>query len=148
MKTIQVALAAAQIMILAVPAFTDCSLVLKNGRRLTVENYREEAGMISFYGLGGEIKIPKDQIERIERVSGQEPTGLVVPKIEKEPSVVRVEPTLKPNIGPQPVKDKKVVADPKAEARVKEEKEYQEKLKKVTEQLKQLRDQYAREARG
>ena len=149
MKTIKVALAAAQIVILAVPAFADYSLVLKNGRRLTVENYREEAGMISFYGLGGEIKIPKDEIQRIEKVTGQEPTGLMIPKTDKQPAVAGPEPTLKPNIAPQALKPKEPSAAEKlAEARAKEQKQYEEKLVAVTEQLKQARESYSQAARG
>ena len=40
-------------------------LVLKNGRQITVQSYREEGSMIKFNGLGGEIGLPKDQIQAI-----------------------------------------------------------------------------------
>jgi hypothetical protein len=147
MKTIKVALVTVQIVGLALPAFADYSLILKNGRQLTVESYRENGGMISIYGLGGEIKIPKDEIERIEKATGQESTGLVIPKT--QPVAPAPEPTLKPNIAPQALKPKEPSAAEKlAEARTKEQKQYEEKLVAVTEQLKQARDSYSQAARG
>src|SRR5262245_32552075 len=43
-------------------ASADYTIELKNGRRITVQTYREEAGMIKFTGLGGEIGLSKDQV--------------------------------------------------------------------------------------
>jgi hypothetical protein len=54
---------------LTVPALADYTLILKNGRRITVETYRQEGRMIKFHALGGEIGISKDQIQSIEKTS-------------------------------------------------------------------------------
>ena len=56
------------------PALADYTLVLKNGRRITVQSYREEGRMIKFHGLGGDIGISKDQIQSIEKADPGEPT--------------------------------------------------------------------------
>ena len=104
--------------------------------------------MIKFSGLGGEIGIAKDQIQAIENVPGERGTGLIVPN-ERPPSVVGTQPTLKPNLGPQPVKTKEPTAEERlAEERAKEEKAYQTKLVAVTEEIKRVRDEYSRAARG
>ncbi|HEX9787493.1 MAG TPA: hypothetical protein VGB09_05670, partial [Candidatus Binatia bacterium] len=42
-------------------------LVLKNGRQIIVQSYREEGSMIKFSGLGGEIALSKDQVQSIRR---------------------------------------------------------------------------------
>ena len=45
--------------------FANYTIVLKNGRRITVKSYREEGEMIRVRGMGGEFGIAKDQIESI-----------------------------------------------------------------------------------
>jgi hypothetical protein len=148
MKKLIVALVLGPPLTFAVPAFADYRLVLKNGRQITVQSYREEAGMIKFSGLGGEIGIAKDQIEAIETISGGSGTGLVLPS-ERVPPVARTEPTLKPNLGPQPLKTREPSTEERlAEERAKEEKAYQAKLVAVTEEIKRVRDEYTRAARG
>src|SRR5918994_6430883 len=47
------------------PMFADYTVVLKNGRRMTVQSYREEGSTIKVPALGGELGIPKEQIEAI-----------------------------------------------------------------------------------
>jgi hypothetical protein len=49
------------------PAATwaDYVLVLKNGRRITVQSYRETGSTIQVNGLGGEVGIAKDQVKAI-----------------------------------------------------------------------------------
>src|SRR6266508_5744352 len=56
--------------------------VLKNGRQITVQSYREEGSMIKFVGLGGEIGIPKDQIQAILRPGQTDRTGLSISDLE------------------------------------------------------------------
>lgn len=48
--------------------YADYTLLLKNGRRITVKSYREEGGIIKVYRLGGEMGFRRDQIESIIRV--------------------------------------------------------------------------------
>ena len=47
--------------------------MLKNGRQITVQSYREEGSMIKFTGLGGEIGISKDQVQTIRAEEGDRP---------------------------------------------------------------------------
>ncbi len=65
------------------PLFADYKLVLKNGRSITVQRYREEGGKIIVYSLGGEFAIAKDQIESIVRV--EEGKGKARPVAKQSP---------------------------------------------------------------
>ena len=47
------------------PLFADYTLILKNGRIITVEAYTEEGGMIIFSSYGGEIGIAKENVQSI-----------------------------------------------------------------------------------
>ena len=113
-----------------VPALADYTLVLKNGRRITVPSYREEGRMIKFHALGGEIGISKDQIQSIEKTTQASP-----------PQQTQLE---------GPAADPQVVerALTPEEERAREEKEYQQKLMEVTGQLKEVQDRYSQLLRG
>ena len=52
--------------------------MLKNGRQITVQSYREEESMIKFQGFGGEIGIAKDQLQTIRKIGTEGPLGLNV----------------------------------------------------------------------
>lgn len=141
------------------PLLADYTLVLKNGRRITVESYREEGGMIKFYGLGGEIGISKDQIQSILKAGEMEGRGTVLPGLEgsaagsRETSQEEKKVTSPPREGEDRVGGKKeVAAEPKervvtpeerlAAERAKEEKEYQRRVKEITAELKSVRDRF------
>jgi hypothetical protein len=112
------------------PALAEYTLVLKNGRRITVQTYREEGRMIKFHALGGEVEISKDQIARIEkspRVSVPQPTQLQAPAPSPQPADRPLSPE---------------------EEKAKEEREYQQKLLEITGQLKEVRDRYSQLLRG
>ncbi len=64
------------------PASADYTLVLKNGGRITVQSYREEGSMIKIRGLGGEMGIPKDQIQTILKAGETERQGLSISDLE------------------------------------------------------------------
>src|SRR5438309_9973600 len=64
--------------LLVVPAFADYTLIPKNGRRITVQSYREEGGTIKFQGLGGENGIEKNQIQAIRKGGAVDPAALAV----------------------------------------------------------------------
>ncbi len=145
------------------PLFAEYTLVLKNGRRITVQSYREEGGMIKFYGFGGEIGITKDQVQSIVKAGVSEGRGIVLPGVEDSPAVpTEASQGEKETAGPgseeeQKVQDKKgSSAEPKektpeeqlAEEKAQEEKEYQGRLKELTEQIKEVRDQYSTTTRG
>lgn len=113
------------------PAVADYTLVLRNGRRITVQTYREEGGMIKFHGLGGEIGIGKDQIQSIQNADSSEPALEQTQLQEPVASSQATESTLSPE-----------------EEKIKEEKEYQQKLLEVTSRLKEVRDRYSEMIRG
>src|SRR5580765_3956356 len=78
-----------------VPVWADYTLVLKNGRRITVQSYREEGRMIKFRGLGGDIGISRDQIQSIQKADPGEPTldqtqlqeSAVAPQVPERPLI-------------------------------------------------------------
>ena len=89
--------------------FAEYTFVLKNGRRITVQNYREEGGTIKFYGLGGEIGIARDQIQSIKEGGESEGRGMVFPGVEKTPPrPAGKEQEVKKGAGPSPSEGGKV----------------------------------------
>ena len=129
------------------PALADYTLLLKNGRRITVQSYREEGSVIKFRGLGGEVGISKDQIQSIEQARDAEPGGL-------KPSDSGSRPTSTASAQQAPPEERAATPQPEArqlspdEERAKEEREYQQKVSAVTEQLRAVRDQYSQATRG
>jgi hypothetical protein len=114
-----------------VPSWADYTLILKNGQRITVQNYREEGRMIKFQALGGDIGISKDQVQSIQKADPGEP-ALQQSQVQK------------PAVGPQSAERSLTLEEEKA----KEEKEYQQKLLEVTARLKEARDRYSQLLRG
>ena len=125
-------------------------LVLKNGRQITVQSYREEGSMVKFSGMGGEIAIAKDQIQTVRRASEADWS--------RAPSLAVDQPTLatpppppsttdKPE-GVKPAEPTTTTEDPIARNRAEEEKLYQDKVKELTEQLKESRERYSLLTRG
>lgn len=114
-----------------IPVWADYTLVLKNGRRITVQSYREEGRMIKFRGLGGDIGISKDQIQSIQKADPGEPT---LDQTQLQESAAA------PQAPERPLTSE--------EEKAKEEKEYQQKLLELTGQLKEVRDRYSELLRG
>jgi hypothetical protein len=131
-------------------ASSDYVLVLKNGRRITVQSYREEGSMIKFHGLGGEIGISKDQIQSIQKDGDKVPGSVDLMRSEEAPSPPAKEPIAEQKKASPTTREEKAPAsdDALAEQRAKEEKEYQQTLKEITEQLKEVRDRYSNAVRG
>ena len=102
-----------------VPVWADYTLVLKNGRRITVQSYREEGRMIKFRGLGGDIGISRDQIQSIQKADPGEPT---LDQTQLQESAVATQ-----------VPERPLIAE---EEKAKEEKEYQQKLLELTRSAK------------
>ena len=131
------------------------TLVLKNGRRITVQTYREDGGMIKFQGLGGEIGLAKDQVKAILKPGEKEERGMVVPGLEGvRAAPAEAKPEVKEAAAPQApgeAKPEEKALSPEeklAEERAKEEKEYQRRVKELTEQIKAARDRYAIATKG
>ncbi len=150
--------------LLGFPGFlsADYTLVLKNGRRITVQSYREDGGMIKFPGLGGEIGIGRDQVQSILKAGERETQGMSLSGTERPqggPATLGQEG--KPEAGKGPAgqavgEGKEAGAGQKAlspeeklaQERTKEEKDYQDKVKQITEQIKSARDRFALSTRG
>jgi hypothetical protein len=52
------------------------TVVLKNGRRITAQTYKEEGQLIKIFGLGGEIGIPRSEVQSIIRAGEGAGRGL------------------------------------------------------------------------
>lgn len=142
--------ATAALLLYNLPSFADYTIFLKNGRRFDVQNFREEAGIVKLHGFGGEISIPKDQIQTI-RPAGeaksvteappQSARGTVseneVPATERKNAVTQ-------NLADAPGSIEKEIPKPS----VKEEDAYRQLIKKIDDQLKELRARYSTETRG
>ncbi len=137
----------------ASPLWAEFTLVLKNGRRITVKSYREEGRMIKFYGAGGEIGIPRDQIESIVK-AGEEGRGFDIggeavpetpaPQARPESGKTAAAPETTSESATPSNKAEQAAADLKA----KEEEDYREKLSKIGGQLKEAEDRYLSASRG
>ncbi len=132
--------------------FANYTIVLKNGRRITVKSYREEGEMIKVRGMGGEFGIAKDQIESIITPGADEERGMVVPDSNRiQPTVTSQQasksspPRDSGKVSEGEVQDKRVAAPP---AKGAEEAEYLRRIKEKTDQLKQLTDRYSVATRG
>jgi hypothetical protein len=124
-------------------------LVLKNGRQITVQSYREEGSMIKFTGMGGEIAIPKEQIETIQKVGQTDRPGLSI--TEMESAARRATPAAPQKSTPPPARDQ---APPASSGETKvgpaqdEAKEYQKKLADVTFKLETAKQDYFTATQG
>jgi hypothetical protein len=117
-------------------------IVLKNGRQITVQSYREEGSMIKFNGLGGEIGLPKDQIQAILKPGQSNRPGVVISDLERsspQPATVpqKAPPASEPNAAPRPPSVGETKSIPSDEI-----KEYQKRLAEVTQKLETANREY------
>lgn len=137
-------------------AFAQYTIVLKNGRRITVQTYREEGGMIKFFGMGGEIGIARDQVKTIVKPGEKEERGMVVgPGVEAiraapaeaKPAEKEAAPS---KTAEEPKLQEKALSpeEKQAEERAQEEKEYQRRVRELTQRVKAARDRYLLATRG
>jgi hypothetical protein len=139
MSTISGSTAVALILYVATPAQADYVLVLKNGRQITVQSYREEGSMVKFTGLGGEIGISKDQIQTVREVGAEGTSGLNLREFERLQASSRPETESKP-----PAAERRSAAE---ENRAQEETEYQQSISDISDRIKEVRDRYSQAIR-
>lgn len=142
--------ATAALLLYNLPLFADYTIVLKNGRRFNVQNFREEAGIVKLHGFGGEISIPKDQIQTIEpAVGAKSPTEAPLRSAPVTVPGDRVPALERTNTGtPQnPTENQRSEAKEITKPDVKED-TYRQLIKNIDDQLKELRGRYAAETRG
>lgn len=114
-------------------------VVLKNGRQLTVQSYRDEGSTVKIQGLGGELGIPKDQIQSISKSGAGDRPGLNISNLESTSRSAPVPPKPAPSAGPS---DASGAADVKAGGIPDESKEYRRRLAEVTQKLEAARKRY------
>jgi len=122
-------------------------LVLKNGRQITVQSYRMEGSMIKFNGLGGEIAIPKDQIEAILKAGETNRPGLSMSELD---SPARP-PTTAPQKPPAPPARGSAQTPSSGEptpTTAGEEEQYQKRLAEVTRKLEAAKEKYFNATQG
>ncbi len=151
-------LALALLLCLPEPLFAEYTLVLKNGRRITVQSYREEGGMIKFPGMGGEIGISRQQIQSILKAGEPETRGMSLLGTER-PSVVppttareeKIEAGRAPVEEAKPCQAQEIALSPEEKLggdRVKADGENQNKVRQLTDQIKSARDRFSLATRG
>ena len=121
-------------------------LVLKNGRQITVQSFHVEGSMIKFTGLGGEIGIPKDQIQTILKPGESDRPGLNISELEssRPPATVPPKPT------PTPTRDATQTPSPRETSPIPsgEEKEYQKRLADTSQKLETAQQEYLNATQG
>src|SRR5438094_8284422 len=112
--------------LLVVPAFADYTLILKNGRRITVQSYREEGGTIKFQRLCGEIGIEKNQIQAIRKGGEADPSARDVSQPAPPTSVAANEPAEEEKTATPPIATGQLqaTAESAAEQKAKEARQY------------------------
>src|SRR3989304_1599985 len=132
----------------ALTAFADFTLVLKNGRRITAQSYREEGSTIKIHGLGGEFGITKDQIKTILKADQSEQRGLSISDLEASSRQTQA-PAQKPSVPPaRDAKDALVPSEKKSLVEANEEQEYQKRLAEVTQKLETAKREYLNATQG
>ncbi len=122
-------------------------LILKNGRQITVQSYREEGTSIKFTGLGGEIAIAKDQIQAIEKAGQSNRSGLSLPELDassRQSGAVPPKPT------PTPIRDGAQPPSPRETPPIAagEAKEYQKRLADTKQKLAAAKENYFNATQG
>ncbi len=137
------------VLALPLPAGAQYVIVLKNGRQIHVQNYREDGAMIKFSGLGGEIGIAKDQVQSIRRAgeSAADSSGLALDRLPAAPAVSPA-PAARPADQPQARAPASASPETAKQKAAEEEKAYREKVKDLNLRLKDLRERYALITRG
>jgi len=126
-------------------------LVLKNGRQITVQSYREEGSMIKFMGLGGEIGLPKDQVKAILKPGQSDRRGLNISELDAPPppqsatAPQKAAPSSAARETPPPPPDS---AETKPLPDANEAKEYQKRLAEVTQKLETANREYFEATQG
>lgn len=125
------------------------TIVLKNGRRITTQAYREEGSAIRVFGLGGEFTIPRDQVQTILRAEEGSGRGL---DLRDTPAAADTSATSAAK-APAPGIERPAAApaerpETPEERRAKEEEEYRKKVQDVTERLKAAQNNFLDASRG
>jgi hypothetical protein len=113
-----------------------------------VQSYREEGSTIKFVGLGGEIGIPKDQIQAILKPGQTDRTGLSISDLEASSRQSAPAPQKPSPPAARDASQRSSSEETKPSVDVEEEKEYQKRLAEVTEKLEAAKEKYFNATQG
>jgi hypothetical protein len=122
------------------------TLVLKNGRRITVQTYREEGQTVKIYGIGGEIGIPRSEVQSILK-AGEEGRGFDLRGTggTEDEGGGRTEGQ---EARPEGSGAATTPADAIPDQRAKEEEDYRSRIEEVTAELNSVQARYLAETRA
>lgn len=123
-------------------------VVLKNGRQLTVQSYREEGSTVKMQGLGGELGIPKEQIQSISQSGRTDRPGLNLGNLESASRPAPVAPKPTPNLPARGPGEVSGSTDGVPRVNADEEREYRQRLAEVTQKLESARKRYYEVTQG
>jgi hypothetical protein len=125
------------------------TVVLKNGRRITAQTYREEGQVIKIYGMGGEIGIPRAEVQSIQRAGEGEGRGLDLRAVD---AIEGVGGGASPSEGQERRSEESRAvtrpADATPDLKAKEEEDYRRRIEEVTAELNLVKDRYLFETRA
>jgi hypothetical protein len=141
-------LSVALITAFSLPVSADYVLVLKNGRQITVQSYRDEGKTIKFNSLGGVITLNKDQIQTIRKSGGDEGQETGLPTPTNPPS--RSDDARQPASDSPQIKATEATDSIRADQTVEDAavQELEKKLKEITDQLETAQRQYVDATQG
>ncbi|HEX6768024.1 MAG TPA: hypothetical protein VF208_01635, partial [Candidatus Binatia bacterium] len=117
-------------------------VVLKNGRQLTVQSYREEGSTVKIQGLGGELGIPKEQIQSISKSGQTDRPGLNLSNMENSSRSAPVAAKPTPSASASRPSEVPGSTDVDSGVSADEETEYRQRLAEVTQKLESARKRY------
>jgi hypothetical protein len=117
-------------------------VVLKNGRQLTVQSYREEGSTVKIQGLGGELGIPKEQIQSISKSGQTDRPGLNISNLDNSSRAAPVPAKPIPSAPASRQSEISASTDINSGVSADEEKEYRERLAEITQKLESARTRY------
>jgi len=134
------------------PALADYTIIFKDGRTITVEDYKEEGGMIVLSRYGGQISIAREVVRSIiPAVKGMEAKLSLPPAGEVPGLTAEIDPGKEEAQAPKEPAPKEKVLTPEeihARNRDKEAKEYQSIYKEIQDQIRFKTKRYWEITRG
>ena len=130
------------------PLLADYTLVLKNGRRITAPSYREEGSVVKIPVLGGEIGVPKDQIQTILKAGAGEQRGLSINDLEASGRPAHISTPKPPRTSAPDITKPPSSDETKPSVDAEEAKEYQKRLDEVTQKLEAAQQALLRATQG
>jgi hypothetical protein len=125
-------------------------VLLKNGRQLTVQSYREEGSTVKIQGLGGEMGIPKDQIQSISKSGQSDRPGVNLSNLEtsSRAAPAPTPPKPAPAVASGGSTESSGPAGSAPGVSAAEEKEYRRRLAEVSQKLEAARQRYYEATQG